>query len=265
MGRLEIVRNFASPPEGCMRTLRVWLPDAYDREPVRRFPVVYMHDGQNLFDSPDSAVRVSWGVDRALEGLLGRGAIEPWIVVAIDHRGADRLSDLAPWDEPRVGVAGRAERYGAFVVEHLKPEVDRALRTRGGPEWTATVGSSMGGLVSLFLALRWPQVFGRVGALSPSVTWAQGRLFRDWNCSPAGGLPRIYLDAGADERFQACDFEWHYGAAAADFAGHLRGLGFRERDLKVVLEPGGRHEEADWRRRLPAALEWLLSSTLGPG
>ena len=254
MGRLEIVRDFHSPPEGVERTLRIWYPEAYDRHPRRRFPVLYLHDGQNLFDHPESALAETWHVDRAMDALAGAG-LEPWIVVAIDHRGVDRMSDYSPWDAPVEKIQGRGSSYGEFLSEHLKPQVDRTLRTRREPEWTALGGSSLGGLISLHVGMTRSDVFGRVAALSPSVMWARRRLFKEWR----GHLPlRIYLDAGAREQIVRGQRKYDYGRAARDFQRHLIEQGYGESDLRVVLEPGGEHSEPDWRRRLPSALRWLL-------
>lgn len=183
MAELHIERDVPSPPEGFARTVRVWLPDAYAREPTRRFPVLYMQDGQNVFAHPTSAVHDTWCVNRALEALVGEGRLAPWLVVAVDS-GAGRLEEYSPWDEPRAGVRGRGEPYARFFTEHLVPWVDRTLRTEPRAEARAVVGSSLGGLISLYLP---------------------------------------------------------------------------ERELFLVLEPGGHHHERDWQRRLPLALRWLLA------
>lgn len=255
MSRLEIYREFLSPPEGVHRTVRVWLPDAYDLNAARRFPVLYLHDGQNLFDHPESAIPETWRVDAAMDGLIADG-LEPWIVVAIDHRGVHRLSDYSPWDAPAERVVGRGPRYAAFLVDHLKPQMDRGLRTRPEAKWTAVGGSSLGGLISLHLGLTRPDVFGRVAALSPSVMWADRRLFAEWKAH----VPlRIYLDAGAREQIVREGRVYDYGGSAKAFHEHLKALGYGSKELKAVFERGGAHSEIDWRRRLPAALAWLLA------
>ena len=255
MSRLEIYREFFSPPEGIHRTVRVWLPDAYDSNSARRFPVLYLHDGQNLFARTDSALPLTWEVDLAMEGLIDEG-LEPWIVVGIDHRGESRLSDYSPWDSPAERVQGHGPRYAAFVTEHLKPQMDRGLRTRPEPKWTAVGGSSMGGLISLYLGLTRPDVFGRVAPLSPSVMWAERRLFAEWTSH----VPlRVYLDAGAREQIVREGRGYDYGGSVRAFHEQLKKLGYGSKDLKAVFERGGAHSEADWRRRLPAALRWLLA------
>src|SRR5215218_8975412 len=179
MGHVHILRDFHSPPEGFARTIRIYTPDAYEAEPGRRFPVLYMQDGQNVFAHPESATYDTWCANHAIERLAGEGRLEPWLIVGIDS-GPGRLAEYSPWDEPRADVKARGPAYARFLAEHLKPWVDRTYRTRPEPQSTAVMGSSLGGLISLYLGLAHPQVFGRVGGMSPTVMWSEGRLFHEW-------------------------------------------------------------------------------------
>ena len=256
MGFLQILRAFPSPPEKFPRTLRVYLPDAYFRDEGRRFGVLYMQDGQNVFAHPESARLETWGANETIERLAGSRAIEPWIIVGVDH-AEGRFEDYSPWVEPKVHAGGRAEVYAEFLIEHLKPFIDATYRTRTEREWTAVAGSSLGGLITLWLGLKHPDVYGRVGAFSPTVMWAGRRMFRAWN--KHGPLPQlIYLDVGANERFDVDNVHLDYGGQVRAFAEQLQHLGYDHDELRVVLEPGGQHSEVDWRRRLPGALTWLL-------
>ena len=255
MGHVHILRDLPSPPEGFSRTVRVYTPDAYDAEPGRRFGVLYMHDGQNVFAHPASATYDTWCANRALEALVGEGRLAPWLVVGVDS-GAGRLEEYSPYDEPRAGVRARAGAYGRFLVEHLKPWVDARYRTRPDAAHTAVMGSSLGGLVSLWLGQAHAATFGRVGALSPTVMWGGGALQARWR-RVAG--QRLYLDAGATEHLEAGGVPLDYGRATRDFWAHLKGLGYDDHELCLVLEPGGEHHERDWQRRLPFALRWLLA------
>lgn len=257
MGHLQIIRGFPSPVEQSTRTLRIYLPDDFDVDSMRRYPVLFMHDAQNLFDHPQAAVWPTWGVNLAIDALVARGEIEPWIVVAVDHRGVQRIGDFSPWPERSATDPANAERYEQFFVETLLPHVRRTLPIRHGPEWTALAGSSLGGLVSLHLGWRHPELFGRVAALSPSVMWAERAMFREWNARRP--FRRLYIDAGEREHFHAGELDLDYGGAVRDFARHLQMLGYGEPGFRAVLEPGGQHSEADWRRRLPEALRYLLT------
>ena len=186
MGHVHIIRDFASPQEGFTRTVRIYTPDGYDQASHHRFPVLYMHDGQNVFAHPESALFDTWCANLTLEQMVGEGRSEPWLIVAIDS-GPGRLEEYSPWNESRANVRARGETYGRFIVETLKPYVDGTYRTRQGSEWTAVMGSSLGGLMSLYLGWKYPEVFGRIGALSPSVMWSEYKLFQHWK-SPQPAL-----------------------------------------------------------------------------
>jgi predicted alpha/beta superfamily hydrolase len=256
MGHVHIVRDFPSPQEGFRRTVRVYTPDAYDAMPHHRFPVLYMHDGQNVFAHSESARFETWCANLALEHGVGEGQLEPWLIVAVDS-GEGRLQEYAPWDEPLTQTKARGEAYGRFLVEHLKPLVDRTYRTRPEAEWTGAMGSSLGGLISLYLGHRYPDVFGRIGALSPTVMWGAGRLFKEWSAH-SRRWTRIYLDAGEREFIHADGVPLDYGEATRAFYEHLKHVGYQDHELSLVLEPGGEHHERDWQRRLPQAMRWLL-------
>jgi predicted alpha/beta superfamily hydrolase len=255
-GQVEILSDLRFPGgTGC--TLRIYYPFSYRAEPARRFPVLYLHDGQNVFDHPASEVYPSWGVNTALDRLIERRGVEPWLVVALDHRGAERVGDYSPWLDPRVPIAPGGAAHAAFVADELVPFIDRNLRTLPAPEHRAVGGSSLGGLIALYLGWSRPDVFRRVLALSPSVMWGERQLARFW--SLRGPPSRIYLDVGSRELFDAGSFQLDYGIEVRDFVAHLRMLGHRDDELRFALDPQGQHTEADWRRRLPAALRWLLA------
>lgn len=256
MGHVHILRDFFSPQEGFLRTVRIYTPEAYERSPHHRFPVLYLHDGQNVFAHPESAVVDTWCANLALERAVGEGWTEPWVLVAVDS-GLGRLEEYSPWDEPRENVRARGEAYARFVVETLKPFVDGHYRTRSGPEWTGVMGSSLGGLMSLYLGWRYPHIFGRVGALSPTVMWGYHRLFSQWR-EHSRRWTRIYLDAGEHEYINPKGLPLHYGEGARHFYQHLKGLGYADHEVVLVLDPWGDHHELAWQRRLPGALGWLL-------
>ncbi|XXF76189.1 alpha/beta hydrolase-fold protein [Myxococcaceae bacterium GXIMD 01537] len=256
MGHVHIIRDFASPHEGRSRTVRIYTPHAYDEAPGERFPVLYMQDGQNVFAHPESALFDTWCANVTMEHLVAKGHMEPWLIVAVDS-SHERLSEYAPWDEPRSHVTARGNAYVRFLVETLKPYVERTYRTRRGPQWTGLMGSSMGGLMSLYAGWKHPELFGRMGGLSPSVMWAWNRLFSEWRAHTRR-WSRIYLDAGAQETVDPVGYTMRYGEGAHDFYWHLKHLGYADHELHLVLEPDGGHHERDWQRRLPFAMQWLL-------
>jgi predicted alpha/beta superfamily hydrolase len=155
------------------RDLIVYLPPGYDDQPGRRFPVLYLHDGQNLFDGATSFIPgMDWHVGQTADQSICSGAVEPLIIVGMYNTKA-RIREYTPTHVPKLG-GGRADRYAKFLIEEVKPFIEREYRTLAGPEKTGIGGSSLGGLVSLYLGLRIPEAFGKIAALSPSVWWNQG-------------------------------------------------------------------------------------------
>lgn len=232
------------------RRLWVYLPPGYDAAPSARYPVLYMLDGQNVFDQSTSFAG-EWGVDEALETLIPSGEVEPLIVVAIDNSAA-RLDEYTPWEGEYQGspAGGGGQAHLRAIVDEVKPWVDQTFRTRPGPAHTGFSGSSLGGLMSVYAAYARPDVFGRVGALSPSLWWDDERLtaFVQAEDKPLG--VRLWIDMGT--------MESSLGELAV-IAAALRADGFVEGDdLRVVEVQGAGHNEAAWRARFPDVLRFLF-------
>ncbi|HUF71111.1 MAG TPA: alpha/beta hydrolase-fold protein [Longimicrobiales bacterium] len=245
-GRLKILRNVPGPAASRRRDLLVLVPPSYETGTVR-FPVVYMHDGQNLFD-PATSHAGAWRVGRALDSIRSHG-IEA-IVVGVPNAGVDRIGEYSPFRDRRIG-GGEGDTYVAWLADDVRRRVDAAFRTRTDPSVTCLAGSSMGGLISLYALFRRPDAFGVAGALSPALWFARRAIFR-WLDGLETVAGRVYLDAGTAEgpllladvaRFRDCLID--------------RGLRFG-RDLHCVFERAGQHDEASWGRRLPAALRFML-------
>lgn len=225
------------------RRVRAFLPDGGPPDAV-----AYCWDGQNLFG--DGEELEGWHLDEILAERSAEGSFAP-MVVAIDHGGRYRLGDYCPWPNRRFRGGGRAGALLDWVVGELKPSVDRAV----GPcprERTIVLGSSMGGLLSLFAWLRHPDVFGRAVAMSPSLWLDAPSLFetiQSFEPSPPGA--RVWMDIGKRE-----SSKWSRKLfTAVGEALVARGLP-RDR-LALVVDPNGRHQEASWRRRLPDALDFV--------
>ena len=266
-GRVVVWRGLASPQLGGARDILAYLPplladfpptvadrppSVADRsDPGRRYPVIYFHDGQNVFDERTS-YSGEWRADETLEQLAGEG-LEA-IAVAIPNGGAARMDEYNPWRDTRRRMGGKGDAYLEWVVNHVKPLVDATLPTAADRATTGICGSSMGGLISLYALAAHPDVFGLAGVMSPSLSWNDHRmlgLVREGRVPPA----RIHLDAGGRE--------WRGMLAEAR---RLRDLlleqGYVEgRDLQYVEEPYGIHRESAWARRLPDALRFLLAQT----
>jgi predicted alpha/beta superfamily hydrolase len=243
------VERVPAGPEspGRDRDLVVYLPPSYG-ETDRRYPVLYMQDGQNLFD-PKTSFAGSWRVDLAMNWAATRG-LEA-IVVGVPNAGEERIAEYSPFDDLE-GGPGRGGEYVSHLVGTIKPLVDARFRTLPQRETTGVAGSSMGGLISLFAFFARPDVFGIMGALSPSL-WFGGRaIFGLLEATPSQP-GRLYLDVGRLE-----------GAETLEDARRLRDLlrakGYVEGEqLRYVEDRAGKHDEAAWSRRFRAALPFLLS------
>jgi predicted alpha/beta superfamily hydrolase len=211
--------------------------------------VIYMHDGQNLFDRATSFGE-AWEVDQTLEDASQEG-LEA-IVVAIPNMGAERLNEYSPWRDPGHKQGGRGDAYVDFIVQTVKPVVDRDFRTRPEREATGIAGSSMGGLISLYAFFRNPETFGFTGVMSAAFWFGARRIYRWLEERPfAGG--RIYLDVGTSEGGQEV-------ADVRRMKNLLESKGYRTgHDLLFFVEMGGQHNERAWARRLRRALHFLLA------
>jgi predicted alpha/beta superfamily hydrolase len=253
VGTLRVLEKLWSPQLRNERDLLVYLPPSYEQSD-RRYPVIYMHDGQNLFDSATSFAG-EWEVDQTMEHVSGRG-LEA-IVVGIPNTGEQRLTEYSPFVDERMGGGG-GDAYLDFIVQTVKPIIDQDFRTRPEREGTAVSGSSMGGLISLYAFFRHPAVFGFVGAMSPAL-WFGGRSIFPFVTERPFSPGRIYLDVGTNEGREALHDVRRMKEVLAR-KGYVVG-----RDLLYVVEMGGRHEERAWARRLGRALHFMLGVPVRQG
>jgi predicted alpha/beta superfamily hydrolase len=222
------------------RDIIVYLPPSYFIG-ERRYPVIYLQDAQNLFDAATSFAGVEWQVDETLEALSAEG-VEA-LAVGIPHTDEQRLREYTP--PANLWWRGAGDRYVAFIIDTLKPLIDQTFRTQPDRDHTGVFGSSMGALISLYGFFDRPDVFGRCGAMSPSVWVGRGLIHQHVRAPQAGD--RLYLDNGTREN------------SARRLHEQLLAQGYREdKELKYVVEEGGQHTEAAWARRLPEALRFLL-------
>jgi predicted alpha/beta superfamily hydrolase len=242
-----LAQRLAMPGLGRERTLRLYLPPSYESAPTRRYPVIYMHDGQNLFDDATSYVG-EWGVDETLDELARTRGFEA-IVVGIDHGGDERLHELSPWTNARYGPA-QGEQYMAFVADTVKPFIDARYRTQPGRESTAIIGSSMGGLMSHYALLRYPQVFGKAAILSPSYGYSD-EVYVQTQAQPWPRGTRTYFYVGGREDEEAVP-DVERMIALLDTQDHAGG------DIALHVEPGAKHDERAWRAEFPRAVAWLF-------
>jgi len=269
-GQLRKHEQFRSRFLRNTRDLVVYVPPGYDDQPFTRFPVLYMQDGQNLFDRATSFGGQDWNVHGAADHLIGIGAVQPLVIVGIYNAGKSRIHEYTPVKSPKLG-GGRADRYAKFLIEEVMPFVQREYRVNSDPRVTGLGGSSLGGLLALYLGLKHPQVFGKIAALSPSVWWHQRMMmqfaasvtlrpplpkrsiFRRRVAEPGPQAPRptIWLDIGTKEGPRIVpDVE--------QFRDILLQKGWREgEDLHYEQVDGAEHNELAWSQRIGRVLQFL--------
>lgn len=240
VGDVRILPKVSIAPWNVERHVLVYLPPGYETGD-KRYPVLYMQDGQNLFDDRTAFGNQDWRVDETMERLSGEGYQA--IIVGIYHGDEQRVVEYNPFPG-RWGAKG--DEYVAFLSDQLKPFIDSYCRTRPEREATGILGSSMGGLISLYAFFRRPEIFGLCGAMSPSLFVGGGALAKYVRQAPFH-LGKIYIDNGTRE------------PSASAMYKVLRAKGYRVRtDLKYVTEHGAHHTESAWARRLPGAIRFLL-------
>jgi predicted alpha/beta superfamily hydrolase len=233
------------PGLGRQRTLRIYLPPSYASATDRRYPVIYMHDGQNLFDAA-TAYAGEWAVDETLNAIAASTGFEA-IVVGIDNGAEKRMNELSPVDHPRLGK-GEGALYLAFIVGKVKPLVDERWRTLPGRASTAIMGSSMGGLISHAALNAYPGVFGRVGIFSPSY-WVMPALFEKAAALALLADTRVYLYAGGREGDTDALAQRMQAALSRQLPAQ---------NLRLHLVPANEHNEAAWRAEFGPAVRWLF-------
>lgn len=238
------------------RGLWLYFPPSYDENPTARFPVVYMHDGQNLFNPGTAFGGNPWYAQDALNHGAEIGSIREAILVGIENT-PDRIDEYTPSRDAGRMAGGRGALYLRMLIEEVKPLIDRSYRTRPGAADTVLLGSSLGGLISAWAGVHHAQVFGNIGAMSPSTWWDDRMLLRE--VAMLRGLEarprRIYVDSG-DGGESGDDV-----ANTAMLAEAIRAAGYRDEiDLRYVVQRGAVHNEVYWAQRLPGALAFLLGS-----
>lgn len=285
---VTLIPSFHSNVLNNDRAIYAYLPPSYDENPGATYPVVYMHDGQNLWAAlPQLAFGATWNVDTAFDdaaehgacsanGLVGWGAqplggtpslctgdadcasgacrtFPEAIVIGIANT-SDRIYEYTPTTDPGTPGGGGADLYLQMVTQELKPTIEGMLRTRADVASTSMAGSSLGGLVTAYAGLKYPGVFGQLGELSPSTWWNSDVIVGDVQGTPASPRPRIvYIDSGEGSADDQADTDQL--AAAYLGLGYVDGQNFRH-----VVQPNAQHSEVYWAQRFPGAMQLLLGA-----
>ena len=241
--------NFAMPQLNRTRKIWIYLPPGYETSGLA-YPVLYMHDGQNLFDNLTS-FSGEWKVDETLNSIAAQGKKVP-IVIGIENGGNYRIGEYTPWVNPEYG-GGDGEKYMQFIVETLKPYVDQNFRTLTGRENTGIMGSSLGGLISHFGALKYQAVFGKAGIFSPSY-WFSDSVWKFTHDAGKQAGMRFYQLCGSNE------------SSEIDVPGDMSRMndslvksGFGQENINNKVVPGGQHNEKLWSEAFSEAYQWLFS------
>ena len=256
-GKVEkLYPAFVSQKLPSTRNVWAYLPPTYLENTAARMPVMYMHDAQNLFDPASAFGGNEWKVDETMNAGAEDGTIRETIIVGIENT-PDRIGELTPTSDPQYG-GGKANAYLAMIAEEVKPKVDKDLRTLPGRADTAIMGSSLGGLVSIYAGVERADVFGLVAAMSPSTWWDNRYIVGHVGTlgQRAARPLRVYVDSGdtGESNDDVANTKTLADAIAAQ--GYTSG-----KDLRYVVAKGAAHNETYWAARLPAALPFVL----GPG
>lgn len=253
--QIKMHENFGSTYLNHPRNVLVYLPPNYGVNPAQRFPVLYMQDGQNLMNPEDAFGGIAWGVDETAQRLILANEIEPLIIVGIYNTGVKRTDEYTPVKSTvgrMKGHGGKADFYGRMIIEELKPFIDEKYLTKPEREFTGLGGSSLGGLVSLYLGYKRPDVFSRLAVMSPSVWWANNQIIREIAANPERIPLRIWLDIGKREGGRIK----HQVRALKEI---LLANGWQQgADLAYLEVPGAGHEEAAWAARFDQVLRFLF-------
>jgi predicted alpha/beta superfamily hydrolase len=264
-GNIKIAQNVYSPQLNNSRDILIYLPPSYESSQTH-YPVLYMHDGYNLFDEATSYTG-EWYVDETMETLAREENLEA-IVVGIPSMGRARLAEYSPFVDKMHG-GGHGDAYLSFMVHTLKPLIDHSFRTLPNKQNTGIFGSSMGGLISLYGFFRFPEVFGFAGVMSPSLWFANRSIFEYIEQVPYQ-QGKIYLDAGTREMGGHWPDQTIMRGRSRRYYGRVRRMkriltkkGYRPtRNLLHIEDAGGGHNEAAWAYRLPNAIRFFLGVPL---
>jgi predicted alpha/beta superfamily hydrolase len=255
-----MIQEFKIPIEqfgGIERQIRVCLPVGYE-ESDETYPVLYMHDGQNLFRDEDASYGVCWGLEDFLQETK-----TPLIIVGIDcnHEGFERLNEYGPWENPTVGpellqidgiYGGKGAAYIEFLLHTLKPLIDEKYRTK--PDENLMAGSSMGGLISTYAACKYPHIFNRIASLSTAYWFNQNEIEDLVEKSDLSAIEKFYMDIGSEEDTSKVDSD-HYIRSSEKVYEIMKKKGI---EVRFEVIEGAKHHESSWRERMPEIIHQLM-------
>jgi metallo-beta-lactamase class B len=247
---VKIISNrFFIPQLNKFRRVWIYLPNDYETNLTKRYPVLYMHDGQNCFDKT-TAFSNEWGIDETLSNKQNNGD-KGCIVVAVDNGGASRLDEYSPYNNPKYG-GGQGDAYVDFLALTLKPFIDSAYRTFSDKMNTAMAGSSMGGLITTYAMFKYPDLYGKAGIFSPAY-WFSNQLYTYVLHKSKSNNQKFYFICGQTEGSKMT--MWQDSMCIV-----LQQKGYiKDKDFKNIIKPNGTHSEIFWSAEFGACYDWLFS------
>ncbi|GGW66073.1 putative alpha/beta superfamily hydrolase [Winogradskyella epiphytica] len=233
-----------APQLNTVKTIWVYLPTNYQNA-KNHFPVIYMHDAQNLFDASTSYA-VEWQIDEFMDSLQANQSI----IVGIEHGNEKRIDELTPYNHEKYG-GGNGEAYITFIKNTLKPHIDLSYRTKPSAEFTTIFGSSLGGLISFYATINYPETFGKAGVFSPSF-WINPEIFKLVVATDIPETSRFYFVAGTDEGENMVP-------KLKEMISLLKTKGIKDHQFESHIVEGGQHNEKFWSSQFGKAYYWLYS------
>jgi predicted alpha/beta superfamily hydrolase len=241
IGDYDHVHDYYSIFTKSERDILVWLPPSY-KESINHYPVLYIHDGQNVFNPSTAFTGYDWKIDETATFLIKNKYVNEMIIVGI-YNTRDRIDEYNLFSE-------KGERYANFLIKELKPYIDENYRTQNKSKFTTTIGSSMGGLCSFQLALKYPNIFGNACCMSSSF-WVDDRSIFDYiKMYSIDSNLKLYIDCGLNEKELIDD--------SLKMFAMLKDLGHTADNLYCHIDNNGHHTETDWARRLYIPLTYIF-------
>ena len=252
---VEVIEEFEIPQFGGLtRKILIYLPPDYQQS-EKSYPVLYMHDGQNVFDEKTSFAG-EWKVDETINRLVEEDKTQGAIVVAI-YNSDKRACEYSPWKDNGNGAGiALGDKYVDFIVKTLKPYIDNHYRTLAGRENTGIAGSSYGGLISLYAALKYQDVFSKAGVFSPVFTLGKSKIYDYVKKQGKKDEMRIYMDLGEKE-WEGSWWNKEFIKQGKRMDNLLKEVGFSKEEYLFVVDKDGYHNETSWSKRFPKAFLWL--------
>ncbi|MGM0508327.1 MAG: alpha/beta hydrolase [Fusobacteriota bacterium] len=271
MNKRIITEEIMIPQLGRKRKLRVYLPLDYKKS-NKRYPVLYMHDGQNLFDTETAAFGDDWEIDKTLNDLERNDKFQGIIVVGVDNNdtmeyGFGRLNEYSPWKNSDIGkhtnwrgqnlsLGGEGDKYATFIAKTLKPKIDQEYRTLSDRSNTAIAGSSMGGLISLYIGLKYQDIFSKIGGLSNAFWFAEDEMLNFIDQVDKKEDMKIYLDVGTQETSEETNLDFPEIYKDTNERVYKK-LKEKFDEVKFKIEEGAKHNEKYWAIRFPEVIRYF--------